>query len=93
MRQVAVPAPGADPIVLVPRNPRRTAVSLLNESANPVRITGADLALAGGALLPASMTSYKDFRTREQICAYQPAGNTGVANISVIDEYDVPGAS
>jgi hypothetical protein len=87
LRSVPVPAPGADPIVLVPRNFHRTSVRLLNESANPVRITF-DLSGTGGALLPASMTSYLEIDCQDEICAYQPAGNSGVAAVSVIDQYD-----
>jgi len=87
-RQVLVPAAGGDPIILVPRNPRRRSVSLLNESSSALRITG-DLTLSGGALLPASMASYKDFETQDEICCYQPAGATPAA-VSVIDQYDVP---
>lgn len=90
LQQILVPAPGADPIVLVPRNPHRSSVRLLNESANPVRLTG-DLTGTGGALLPASMTSYLEIRTQDEICAYQPAGGSGAAAVSVISQYDVPG--
>jgi hypothetical protein len=91
LRQVIVPAAGSDPIVLVPRNFHRTSVRLLNESANPVRITF-DLTETGGALLPATMTSYLEIDCQDEICAYQPAGNTGVAAVSVIDQYNVPAA-
>lgn len=88
LRSVAIAAAGADPQVLVPRNPHRSKVRLLNESAVAVRITF-DLTLSGGALLPASMTSYLEIATQDEICAYCPTG--GPALVSVIDQYDVPG--
>jgi hypothetical protein len=47
-----------------------------------------DLALNGGALLPALMTSYLEIDTADEICAYCPSG--GPATISVIEQYDVP---
>jgi hypothetical protein len=75
-RSVSVPAPGADPIVLVPRNVHRKSVRLLNESTNPVRLT-ADLTLSGGALLPAQMTSYVEIDGQDEICAYVPSGSAG----------------
>jgi hypothetical protein len=92
LRQVVIEVAGSDPQVLVPRNPHRSSVRLLNESTNTVRIT-ADLANIGGALLPASMTSYLEVDTEDEICAYQPAGNTGTAAISVIEQYDVAGGT
>lgn len=72
LRAVPVPLPGADPIVMVPRNTRRSSVRLLNEATIPVRILF-DLAASGGALLPASMSSYLEVDTADEICAYVPA--------------------
>jgi hypothetical protein len=83
LRQVLVPAAGADPIVLVPRNAHRKSVLLLNESASPVRIT-ADLTLTGGALLAAGMTSYREIETEDEICAYVPAAGADVAQQSIV---------
>lgn len=90
--QVTVPAPGGDPVILVTRNPHRKSVRLLNESAQPVRLT-ADLTLSGGALLPQSMTGYLQIDTQDDICAYVPASGSGAALISVITEYDVAGGT
>lgn len=53
----------------------------------PVRLLF-DLALSGGALLPAGMSSYLQIDTEDEICVYCPAG--GPAQISVIEQYDVP---
>ena len=72
MRVVPMQAAGADPIVLVPRNPHRSSVRLLNESGSPVRLLY-DLANTGGALLPANMTSYLEVDTEDEICAYVPS--------------------
>ena len=72
LRQVTIEAAGADPQVLVPRNPHRSSVRLLNESSSPVRILY-DLATIGGALLPANMSSYLEIDTEDEICAYMPA--------------------
>lgn len=71
LRSVPVPLPGADPIVLVPRNIRRSSVRLLNEATIPVRILF-DLSNSGGALLSASMTSYLEIDTADEVCAYVP---------------------
>ena len=91
LRQVIVPAPGADPIVLAPRNPHRSSVRVLNESTNPVRLL-ADLAAIGGALLPANMTSYLEIDTEDEICAYVPAG-TGGTTVTAQGDVTSPGAS
>jgi len=90
LRQVTVQAAGADPQEIVPRNPRRSSVRLLNESATvAVRLTF-DLTTSGGALLPAAMTSYLEIDTEDQVCAY----STGAAAaVSVIEQYDVPGGT
>lgn len=87
LRTVAIATAGADPQVLIPRNPRRKTVKVLNESATvAVRITY-DLTLSGGALLPAGMTSYLEIPAQEEVCAYCPTG--GPAQVSVVDVYDV----
>lgn len=83
LRQVPVPAAGADPIVLVPRNPHRSSVRLLNESGSPVRLTF-DLTETGGALLPAAMTSYLEIDTEDEICAYLPAAASGSSPDSTV---------
>lgn len=79
---------GADPQPIVERNPQRTRVLLLNETA-----TGANVRMlngpnfASGALLPSGMTNYRDIKTKDQIWAVSdPAANTN-AVISIIEEY------
>src|SRR5215472_9691610 len=73
LRNVPIPAAGGDPVLLVPRNPRRNRVSLLNETAVAGRIT-ADPTGIGGAVLPASMTSYRDIVSEDAIYCYSTGG-------------------
>jgi hypothetical protein len=90
-----VPAVGGDPFILVPKDPHRRTVQLLNESANKVRLTydptAQPAAAPGtGALLPASMTSYLTIETQDEIWAWNEPGSSGTADVSVITSYDIP---
>lgn len=85
-RQVTVKK-GGDPQPIVERNPGRSAVLLLNETA-----TGGVRLLNGpnpsnGALLPAAMTSYREIETQDQVWAVTDPSATGDQVVSIIEEY------
>jgi hypothetical protein len=86
---------GGVPTMIAPKNPRRTEISLINESStvavyllnDATDTTGG----AGGALLPSGMSNYKTFHTQDAIYAIN--AGTAATYVSVIDEYSVPGGA
>lgn len=94
-RRVLVPGWGtADPIRLVGRNSERVNVLLLNEdSTNHARMSQGltDLnAQHGGAVLPATTSSYLRLRTQDEL--YAVGDSTSGVYVSVIEEFDRPEA-
>lgn len=88
-----VQALGADPTLLVGKDPKRTSVKLLNESTSiAARLTFDPGVGALGALLPSSMTNYLEIKTQDEIWAVCASGSAAI-NISIINEYGVPGGS
>lgn len=86
-RQVTV-TQNADPVRAVDRNPQRTRLLLLNESANAARMrTGPNNDV--GALLPASMTAYRELKTQEEIYFVTDTTATGNSVISIIEEFKI----
>jgi hypothetical protein len=88
-----VPAAGGDPVMIVPKDPRRTSVRLLNEAAaggNIIRMHAEPGGAATGPALPAAMTGYLEIDTQDEIWALTDAAGTGATFLSVISQYDVP---
>lgn len=87
-KQMKAPA-GADPAPICGRDPERIQVLLLNEDTNAVRIaqTVADLGSNGGAILPASMTSYLRLPSQDHLYAYSPVGSAITLSVIQIFEH------
>lgn len=99
LQRKPAPAPGNPPNLIVNKDPKRLSVRLLNESATAIRIMTEPIGGGGaattsdtgfGALLPASMNSYLEIVTQDEIWAVADSGATTLY-VSVISQYSVPG--
>lgn len=92
--KVQVSAPGGEPVLIAGKDPRRTSIKLLCESAsggNNVRFHSeyGVVANGGGSLLPAGATSYLELVTQDEVWALTDPAGSGASFISVISQYNV----
>lgn len=102
-QQIRIPAFDSDPVKILGRDVRRGKVHLMNGSTadtiafarHPGDLSldqaAAGTAAAGGAILPAGMTSYQGFTTSDELWAITNNGATA-ATLYMIVETQIPGA-
>lgn len=92
-RSITVPASGSEPVHLCSRDGTRARILLLNEStSSDIRFASTLGALASGtgALLPWPGNSYLTLHTQDHLWAVSKDSGTPV--LSIIEEYEIPGA-
>lgn len=92
-RSITLPAAGGEPAHICSRDGSRSRVLLLNEStSSDIRFASTLGALTAGtgALLPWPGNSYLTMHTQDDLFAI--SADSGTPRLSVIEEYEIPGA-
>jgi hypothetical protein len=98
-RHITVPAAGSEPVWVCGQDANRSLIQLLNEDSahncrfgqlGDLQYDAENTAITGGARLPAGATGYTVIRTPGPLYVISETSSTAV--ISVITEYEIPGA-
>lgn len=98
-KHLTAPAAGNEPVSICGQDANRRYVRLLNEDGthnarfgqlNDLAFDSANSKIVGGSILPKSMTSYLTLETQGPL--YICSDDSGTPVVSVIMEYELPGA-
>lgn len=98
-RHIVVPAAGGEPVSVCGQDENRSLLQLLNEDSThncrfgqlgDLQFDSQNNGITGGSRLPAGATGYTVIRTQGPL--YVISEDTGTPVISIIVEYEVPGA-
>lgn len=98
-QKITLPAAGSEPATIVPANPARALVQLLNEDAShnarfgkleDLTYDAANGVITNGSRLPAGASGYTVFRSQGQLFGVSETSSPVV--ISVITEYEIANA-